>query len=59
MIFTYYVRTMADVPSTMKDEFQTILAAKNWKETINSGPNLASKNGPKDEGVNGGENYVL
>jgi anaerobic carbon-monoxide dehydrogenase, CODH/ACS complex subunit alpha len=29
-----FVRTMADVPSTMKDEFIKILEANNWKETV-------------------------
>jgi acetyl-CoA decarbonylase/synthase complex subunit alpha len=28
-----FVRTMADVPMTMKEEFQKILEANNWKET--------------------------
>ncbi|MDR0373053.1 MAG: CO dehydrogenase/acetyl-CoA synthase complex subunit alpha [Nitrososphaerota archaeon] len=35
-----FVRTMADVPSTMKDEFTKILAEKNWKETIIPDPTL-------------------
>ena len=35
-----YVRTMADVPSTMKDEFVKILEAKNWKETVIPDPTL-------------------
>ena len=50
-----FVRTMADVPITMKDEITKILEANNWKETTIPDPTLASKNGPKDEGVNGGE----
>ncbi len=41
-----FVRTMADVPSTMKDEFVKILEAKQLERNSNSGPNLASKNGP-------------
>jgi CO dehydrogenase/acetyl-CoA synthase alpha subunit len=35
-----FVRTMADVPMTMKDEFATILEANNWKETVIPDPTL-------------------
>ncbi|MGE5555781.1 MAG: CO dehydrogenase/acetyl-CoA synthase complex subunit alpha [Methanocella sp.] len=35
-----YVRTMADVPITMKDEIVKILEANNWKETIIPDPTL-------------------
>ena len=35
-----YVRTMADVPSTMKDEFVKILEENNWKETVIPDPTL-------------------
>ncbi|HIJ09061.1 TPA: CO dehydrogenase/acetyl-CoA synthase complex subunit epsilon [Candidatus Bathyarchaeota archaeon] len=35
-----FVRTMADVPMTMKDEFQKILEANNWKETVIPDPTL-------------------
>ncbi|HTY74315.1 MAG TPA: CO dehydrogenase/acetyl-CoA synthase complex subunit alpha [Candidatus Nanoarchaeia archaeon] len=35
-----FVRTMADVPMTMKDEFAKILEANNWKETIIPDPTL-------------------
>jgi acetyl-CoA decarbonylase/synthase complex subunit alpha len=35
-----FVRTMADVPMTMKDEFTKILEANNWKETIIPDPTL-------------------
>jgi acetyl-CoA decarbonylase/synthase complex subunit alpha len=35
-----FVRTMADVPMTMKDEITKILKAKNWKETIIPDPTL-------------------
>jgi anaerobic carbon-monoxide dehydrogenase, CODH/ACS complex subunit alpha len=35
-----FVRTMADVPMTMKDEFIKILEAKNWKETVIPDPTL-------------------
>ncbi|MCL2358177.1 MAG: CO dehydrogenase/acetyl-CoA synthase complex subunit alpha [Nitrososphaerota archaeon] len=35
-----FVRTMADVPSTLKDEFTKILAEKNWKETIIPDPTM-------------------
>jgi len=35
-----YVRTMADVPVTMKDEIAKILEAKNWKETVIPDPTL-------------------
>jgi len=34
------VRTMADVPMTMKEEFEKILADNNWKETIIPDPTL-------------------
>jgi acetyl-CoA decarbonylase/synthase complex subunit alpha len=35
-----FVRTMADVPMTMKDEFTKILEANNWKETVIPDPTL-------------------
>jgi acetyl-CoA decarbonylase/synthase complex subunit alpha len=35
-----FVRTMADVPMTLKDEFTKILDAKNWKETVIPDPTL-------------------
>jgi acetyl-CoA decarbonylase/synthase complex subunit alpha len=35
-----FVRTMADVPMTLKDEFTKILEAKNWKETVIPDPTL-------------------
>jgi len=35
-----FVRTMADVPMTLKDEFATILKAKDWKETVIPDPTL-------------------
>ena len=35
-----FVRTMADVPMTMKDEFTKILEAKDWKETVIPDPTL-------------------
>jgi acetyl-CoA decarbonylase/synthase complex subunit alpha len=35
-----YVRTMADVPMTMKEEFVKILADSNWKETVIPDPTL-------------------
>ena len=35
-----FVRTTADVPMTMKDEFTTILEAKHWKETVIPDPTL-------------------
>ena len=35
-----FVRTMADVPSTLKDEFTKILAEKNWKENIIPDPTM-------------------
>jgi acetyl-CoA decarbonylase/synthase complex subunit alpha len=35
-----FVRTMADVPMTMKDEITKILEAKGWKETIIPDPTL-------------------
>jgi acetyl-CoA decarbonylase/synthase complex subunit alpha len=35
-----FVRTMADVPMTMKDEFTKILEAHNWKETVIPDPTL-------------------
>jgi anaerobic carbon-monoxide dehydrogenase, CODH/ACS complex subunit alpha len=35
-----FVRTMADVPITMKDEITKILEAKNWKETTIPDPTL-------------------
>jgi CO dehydrogenase/acetyl-CoA synthase complex, epsilon subunit len=35
-----FVRTKADIPATMKDEFEKILAEKNWKETIIPDPTL-------------------
>jgi acetyl-CoA decarbonylase/synthase complex subunit alpha len=35
-----FVRTMADVPMTMKDEVTQILKEKNWKETVIPDPTL-------------------
>ena len=35
-----FVRTMADVPMTMKDEIANILEAKGWKETVIPDPTL-------------------
>ena len=35
-----FVRTMADVPMTMKDEFAKILEAHDWKETVIPDPTL-------------------
>ena len=35
-----FVRTMADVPMTMKEEFEKILADNNWKETVIPDPTL-------------------
>jgi acetyl-CoA decarbonylase/synthase complex subunit alpha len=35
-----FVRTMADVPMTMKDEVKKILKEKNWKETVIPDPTL-------------------
>jgi CO dehydrogenase/acetyl-CoA synthase alpha subunit len=35
-----FVRTMADVPSTMKDEFVKILEENNWQETVIPDPTL-------------------
>jgi len=35
-----FVRTMADVPMTLKDEFAEILEAKGWKETVIPDPTL-------------------
>jgi acetyl-CoA decarbonylase/synthase complex subunit alpha len=35
-----FVRTMADVPMTMKDEFVEILEAKGWKENVIPDPTL-------------------
>jgi acetyl-CoA decarbonylase/synthase complex subunit alpha len=35
-----FVRTMADVPMTMKDEFTKILEAKGWTETVIPDPTL-------------------
>jgi len=35
-----FVRTMADVPMTMKDEITKILQAKGWKETVIPDPTL-------------------
>jgi acetyl-CoA decarbonylase/synthase complex subunit alpha len=35
-----FVRTMADVPMTMKDDFTKILEANNWKETVIPDPTL-------------------
>jgi acetyl-CoA decarbonylase/synthase complex subunit alpha len=35
-----FVRTTADVPMTMKDEFTKILEAHNWKETVIPDPTL-------------------
>jgi acetyl-CoA decarbonylase/synthase complex subunit alpha len=35
-----FVRTMADVPMTMKDEITKILEAKGWKETVIPDPTL-------------------
>ena len=49
-----FVRTMADVPMTMKEEFTKILGSTRLERNSNSGPNITSENGPKNEGVNGG-----
>ena len=35
-----FVRTMADVPMTMKDEINSVLKAKGWKETVIPDPTL-------------------
>ena len=35
-----FVRTMADVPMTMKDEIKDILDAKGWKETVIPDPTM-------------------
>lgn len=35
-----YIRTMADIPMTMKDDIKEILKKKNWKETIIPDPTL-------------------
>jgi acetyl-CoA decarbonylase/synthase complex subunit alpha len=35
-----FVRTLADVPMTMKDEIIRILEAKGWKETVIPDPTL-------------------
>ena len=35
-----FVRTMADVPMTMKDEITSVLKAKGWKETVIPDPTL-------------------
>lgn len=35
-----FVRTMADVPMTLKDEFTKILETNNWKETVIPDPTL-------------------
>ncbi len=35
-----FVRTMADVPMTMKDEITKILEAKSWKETVIPDPTM-------------------
>jgi acetyl-CoA decarbonylase/synthase complex subunit alpha len=35
-----FVRTMADVPMTMKDEITKILKENNWKETVIPDPTL-------------------
>jgi acetyl-CoA decarbonylase/synthase complex subunit alpha len=35
-----YVRTMADVPMTLKDEFEQILKEHDWKETVIPDPTL-------------------
>jgi acetyl-CoA decarbonylase/synthase complex subunit alpha len=35
-----FVRTMADIPMTMKDEIKKILQAKGWKETVIPDPTL-------------------
>jgi acetyl-CoA decarbonylase/synthase complex subunit alpha len=35
-----FIRTMADVPMTMKDEVTKILKEKNWKETVIPDPTL-------------------
>ena len=35
-----FVRTMADVPMTLKEEFTTILEAKGWKENVIPDPTL-------------------
>jgi len=38
-----FVRTMADVPITMKDEITKVLQEKNWKENIIPDPTLLSR----------------
>ena len=38
-----FVRTMADVPMTMKDEITSILNAKDWKETVIPDPTLLAR----------------
>jgi anaerobic carbon-monoxide dehydrogenase, CODH/ACS complex subunit alpha len=38
-----FVRTMADVPMTMKDEFEKILKEHNWKETVIPDPTLLQR----------------
>jgi acetyl-CoA decarbonylase/synthase complex subunit alpha len=35
-----FVRTIADVPVTMKDEIAKFLEAKQWKETVIPDPTL-------------------
>jgi len=35
-----FVRTMADIPMTMKDEISKVLEAKGWKETVIPDPTL-------------------
>jgi acetyl-CoA decarbonylase/synthase complex subunit alpha len=37
------VRTVADVPITMKDEIMTILRQKNWKEKVIPDPTLLKR----------------
>jgi acetyl-CoA decarbonylase/synthase complex subunit alpha len=35
-----FVRTLADVPMTLKEEFSKILEAHDWKETVIPDPTL-------------------
>jgi acetyl-CoA decarbonylase/synthase complex subunit alpha len=37
------VRTMADVPMTMKDEITKLLKEKGWKETVIPDPTLLQR----------------
>ena len=46
-----FVRTMADIPITMKDEILKVLETNNWKEKTIPDPTLLSKNGQGEEGI--------